>query len=299
MLRPGGHLPRGRAVRPAAVVGARRGRRPRPPLHPRRRCTDLLRRGGFDDRDGDARGTCCCAPWSRCAAGPSSGSDLEDLHPLVNLGLRRRRSPPSATCRCAGCPGSSLLGDGSSAVAGPRQRVVGHEVRRPALHHACTSGRRTRRACPGTAAARRRRRPPPRRSTSSRGRCARSAGRPARRRSRPNARQAAAEAEPRGQAQGRGGEAGQAVDARAGSSVASGYFELPAARAVAAVAHLALGNPSAGTTKPQHPVVLGQGVDRVDRGPATSAGSRRRRPGAVRAADLAGSAGRTPGPCPA
>ena len=54
------------------------------------------------------RGTCCCARWSRCAAGPAAAATWSDLPRWSTPGCAPS-SPPSATCRCARLPGVSLL----------------------------------------------------------------------------------------------------------------------------------------------------------------------------------------------
>ena len=90
----------------------------------------------------------------------STGSDLEQLHPVVNAGLRAivtaERYLPVGRL-----PGVTLLVRARKPVragvaTGPGQAVVGHEVGRSGLQLRRTAARRTHRAGPGRAAAPRR-----------------------------------------------------------------------------------------------------------------------------------------------
>ena len=79
------------------------------------------------------RGTSCCAPWSRCAAGPAAAATSRTCTRWSTSGCA-----PSITAErylpVRRLPGVTLLVTARRRRGWTVQRVVGHEVRRPALH---------------------------------------------------------------------------------------------------------------------------------------------------------------------
>ena len=103
-LRAGGHLPRRRPGRPEAVVRARRGRRPRAPLHPRDAASTCCERGGFEIDVDDVVERAAAAGRGAAAAQRQAAATWTTCTRSSTPGCARS-SPPSATCRSALCPG--------------------------------------------------------------------------------------------------------------------------------------------------------------------------------------------------
>ena len=87
VLRPGGTALIAVPCGHGALVGARRGRRPRPPVRPGERCADVIVKGGLVIEDMWSWNV-LLRPVVSLRRKSSSGSDLGKVNPVVNTALK-------------------------------------------------------------------------------------------------------------------------------------------------------------------------------------------------------------------